>query len=69
MTKASTLTMAALAAIAFASGAASAKVYTITFTGFLGSGTDTSGVFGTAGADLTHDAYTAAFRYDTSLGT
>jgi hypothetical protein len=59
----------AVGVIALMASTVSAKTYTLTYTGFLTSGTDTSGVFGDAGSDLTHDAYTAVFMYDTALGT
>jgi hypothetical protein len=46
---------------------AQATIVDGSFSGTLSSGTDTTGVFGTPGADLTNDAITGTFSYDTSL--
>lgn len=47
--------------------AANAVVVDGSFSGVLTSGTDTSGVFETAGSDLTGQSLTGTFTYDTSL--
>jgi hypothetical protein len=47
---------------------ASATIVYVTVTGAVGSGTDTTGAFGKVGANLTGDAYTAQYEFDTSLG-
>ena len=47
--------------------AAGAMVVTGTFGGVLSGGTDTNGVFGTAGGDLSGQNLIGAFTYDTSL--
>jgi hypothetical protein len=47
--------------------AAHATIVDGSFSGTMSSGTDTTGVFGTPGADLTSDAITGTFTYDTSL--
>ena len=47
--------------------AAKADVITGSFTGVMSNGLDTTGVFGTPGADLTNDTITGTFQYDTSL--
>lgn len=62
---------AALAAMALASvmglsGAQAAIVY-VTYTGTVTSGYDDTGVFGTPGADLTGEAYTSNYVFDTSV--
>jgi hypothetical protein len=49
------------------STSASADIVTLTYTGVVGSGADTSGYFGTAGANLTNDAFTATFVFNTNL--
>lgn len=51
----------------FASPAA-AKIVTMTFGGTVLSGTDGGGLFGTAGGDLTGDAFTVVYTFDDSLG-
>jgi len=60
--------------IAFVAGAlclgplaAQATVVTGSFVGVMSSGTDSTGVFGTVGGDLSNDAITGAFTYDTAL--
>jgi hypothetical protein len=60
------LTAVAFAAIAF-SGVAQAAVITENFTGFINSGSDSVGAFGTAGANLAGDTVTFSFSYDTGL--
>jgi hypothetical protein len=60
------LTAVAIAAAAF-SGVAQASVITETFTGFINSGIDKSGNFGTAGTSLAGDTVTFSFSYDTGL--
>ena len=47
--------------------AAHASAMTGSFSGTMSSGTDTTGVFGPSGADLTNDTVTGTFSYDTSL--
>lgn len=58
----------ALAAGCGVAGQAGAVPLTLTTSGTIVSGTDTSGVFGSAGANLTGQGYTLALTYD-SLGT
>jgi hypothetical protein len=59
-------TFAAVAATAVViAGQAAAAVMTITYRGTVGSGFDTTGVFGTAGANLAGLSFVAAFRTDT----
>jgi len=60
------LTAVAFAAIAF-SGVAQASVITETFTAFVNSGTDSTGSFGAAGANLAGDTVTFSFSYNTVL--
>lgn len=60
------LSVAAIAAVVF-SGAAQAGVISETFTGFISSGTDSLGYFGTAGTNLAGDAVTFSFTYDAGL--
>jgi hypothetical protein len=58
-----TLLLAGIAAIAgVSSGAAKADVF-LTQTGIISSGTDTTGVFGTAGANLTGDSYSVTIDF------
>jgi hypothetical protein len=58
-----------LAASALAGAApASADIVSFTYSGHVTDGTDVSGIFGPAGADLTGDALRAVFVFDTSLG-
>jgi hypothetical protein len=51
----------------YATPAAATIVY-VTVTGTVYSGTDTAGLFGTAGGVLTGDAYIAQYEFNTSLG-
>jgi len=61
---------AAVSAFALLAGpsAASAATVTITYAGTVSSGYDGTGVFGSAGGDLTGDSYTATYVFNTSLG-
>lgn len=54
-------------ALACASPAA-ASIITVTYTGSFSYGTDRTGVFGAAGADLMNDAFTAVYHFDTNKG-
>ena len=59
----------AVAVATAASGsAASAAIFTATYTGTVSSGYDQTGEFGTAGADLAGLEFTSTYRFDTSLG-
>jgi hypothetical protein len=61
---------AALAAGVLAAGSANAAIVTLTYTGTVADGgTDVSGAFGAMGADLSGDAFTAVFTFDTDEGT
>jgi hypothetical protein len=68
------LLLATLSAVALGTGIvgyaapASATIVYITVTGTVTTGTDGSGLFGTIGASLAGDAYTAQYVFDTSLG-
>jgi hypothetical protein len=62
-----TLRAAALSALLLSPVAAGATIVTGSFTGTMSGGTDTTGVFGTPGADLTNDTVTGSFTYDTNL--
>jgi hypothetical protein len=61
--------LAAAAAIALILGPAAARATDMSgsFSGTIGTGTDTTGVFGTPGAVLDGDPVTGTFVYDTSL--
>lgn len=48
---------------------ASATVITVTYSGTIVSGTDQAGLFGTAGADLSGQKYSARYVFNTKLGT
>ena len=65
--KLSTVLLAASIFGALLTTSASADIVTLTYAGTVGSGADTSGYFGTAGANLTNDAFTATFVFDTNL--
>jgi hypothetical protein len=58
--------LALAATIVCAPAAAAIKV--ATYTGTIAEGGDITGVFGTAGTDLTDQAFVARFRYNTALG-
>jgi hypothetical protein len=60
--------LAGAALLPLAGSPASAAVMVATFTGTVASGTDASGWFGAAGADLTGDAFSITYTYDTSRG-
>jgi PEP-CTERM motif-containing protein len=47
---------------------ASAAIMDVTYTGTVNYGTDTLGIFGTAGADLAGSSWVATYTFDTSLG-
>jgi len=47
---------------------ANAALVTITATGTVVSGTDTTGVFGSIGADLANDVFSMTFHFDTDVG-
>ncbi|HVW10806.1 MAG TPA: hypothetical protein VHC90_19605, partial [Bryobacteraceae bacterium] len=53
----------------FASQPLKAATISIVYSGTVISGYDTSGVFGSSGANLAGDAYTAVFTFDDSKGT
>jgi hypothetical protein len=58
-----------LACVAVASAApASATIISFAYDGSITDGVDTSGLFGTAGADLTGDRVRVVFTFDTGLG-
>lgn len=61
------LKVACACALAGASPAA-ASIITVTYTGSFVYGTDRTGVFGAAGADLTGDTFTALYQFDTNEG-
>jgi hypothetical protein len=46
----------------------SAAIVQVTYTGTVASGFDYTGVFGSAGTDLTGDSFTARYLFDTTLG-
>jgi hypothetical protein len=48
---------------------AGANIATVTYTGVVTSGGDTTGVFGAPNTDLTGDSYAARYVFNTSLGT
>lgn len=54
--------------LALSPSATRADIVTVTITGTVLSGTDTSGLFGAAGGDLSDRAYSLVYRFDTSLG-
>jgi hypothetical protein len=58
-----------LAIVSVASAPASAAIVQWTFQGVLDDGYDTAGEFGAAGTDLTGDAYSLIYTFDTSKGT
>ena len=61
---------AAAAVIALALPAsAGAAIVTVTYTGQITSGGDTTGVFGAENTDLTGDSYVAQYVFNTALGT
>jgi hypothetical protein len=47
---------------------ASATIYEMSFQGTIASGIDNSGIFGTAGANLSGDSYVTTYLYDPSIG-
>jgi hypothetical protein len=49
-------------------GRAAATILVAAFTGTVSSGTDVAGLFGAKGADLTGDAYTAIYTFNTAIG-
>ena len=57
---------AAIAAVLMC-GTANAAIVDVTWTGRILGGSDTIGLFGMAGADRTGFAYTAVYRFDTSI--
>lgn len=61
-------TLAAAAALAFAATSASAAVMSATYTGVLTNGIDEDGYFGAPGADLSGQAFSVNFVYDTAQG-
>lgn len=61
-----TLLLAAVGSL-FLAGAAQADTVAGTFTGTMTFGNDVSGVFGPSGADLTNDAVSGTFDYNTNL--
>lgn len=67
--KLSTVFIAAYIFGALLTTSASADIVTLKYMGTVESGADTSGYFGTAGANLTNDAFTATFVFDTSRGS
>lgn len=58
----------AMVVLGFTALPAAASVMQIEYTGTVDSGYDTTGVFGTAGEDLTGLSYTMTYTYDTSVG-
>jgi hypothetical protein len=59
---------AAVAALMAASSPASATILTATFTGFIASGHDQTGLFGNAGQNLAGLAYVTQYTFDTTAG-
>ena len=55
------------AAVLTTAGGANAEILTVTFQGTVLNGTDDTGVFGVAGANLTGDRYTAVYTIDDSI--
>jgi hypothetical protein len=62
------LSAAAIVAVVMTTGA-SADTLTETWTGKVGTGVDTRGLFGSANTSLAGDSFTATFVFDTTLGT